>query len=245
MSQAQASLRRIIEAAPLAITLLDARTLQACCRSTPSPRRRSGRTPGRRCSADARGDASAGDLAARAPRRHAGGAAATRGDDSASTASSRDGASSVWDARYLPLAAGRASRPTSCCWSPPTSPSSARRRRRGSRRRSRSARCWSRKCTTASRTTCRAWPACCSRSRSASPRSPGAIAEVVGQVQAIAQVYGLQVGASGPLPMRRAWCEAITALGAAHLRPADPLSRRRRERRASGCCPRPSRSRSR
>lgn len=42
------------------------------------------------------------------------------------------------------------------------------------------------------------------------PEVAGAIAEVVGQVQAIAQVYGLQVGAGGPLRLRSV-VEAIAA----------------------------------
>jgi PAS domain S-box-containing protein len=42
------------------------------------------------------------------------------------------------------------------------------------------------------------------------PEVAGVIAEVVGQVQAIAQVYGLQVGASGPLALARL-VEAIAA----------------------------------
>jgi len=41
------------------------------------------------------------------------------------------------------------------------------------------------------------------------PEVAGAISEVVGQVQAIAQVYGLQVGVSGPLRLRSV-VEAIT-----------------------------------
>ena len=53
--QAQASLQRVIEAAPMAITLLDARTLRHACRSTTWPRRACG----------ARRDAAA--------RQHAGG----------------------------------------------------------------------------------------------------------------------------------------------------------------------------
>ncbi len=40
------------------------------------------------------------------------------------------------------------------------------------------------------------------------PEVADVLHEAVGQVQAIAQVYGLQIGASGPLPLRRVW-EAI------------------------------------
>ena len=56
------------------------------------------------------------------------------------------------------------------------------------------------------------------------PEVAGIISEVVGQVQAIAQVYGLQVGASGPLRMQSV-AEAIADLGAAHLRPHDRAQR--------------------
>ena len=86
------------------------------------------------------------------------------------------------------------------------------------RRRSRSARCWCARCTTASRTTCRASPGCCSRSPQRKPEVAPAIAEVVGQVQAIAQVYGLQVGGGGPLQLAQRG-RGDRRLGAAQLRP--------------------------
>ena len=244
VSQAQASLRRVIEAAPLAIALLDARTLRlvqvnevAAQVVGETPERLIGRTPEEVFGAARRRRAAARHGAARCGSH--------RGDDRASTGSSATASAQVWDARYLPLAAGarRAAGPAAA-GRDRRHRAARRRRRRASRRRSRSARCWSRKCTTGSRTTCRAWPGCCSRSPSASPRSPAAIDEVVGQVQAIAQVYGLQVGDTGPLR----WCERARGdhrLGAAHLRPDDPLPRRRRRARPTGRCPRPSRSRSR
>jgi hypothetical protein len=55
------------------------------------------------------------------------------------------------------------------------------------------------------------------QTRRAGPRWPMLISEAVGQVQAIAQVYGLQVGVGGPLRVKPL-VEAITAVGAAHLR---------------------------
>ena len=79
---------------------------------------------------------------------------------------------------------------------------------------------------------------------SASPRSAAAIAEVVGQVQAIAQVYGLQVGCGGPLRVVER-PRGDHRLGAAHVRPADRVPGRRRATRRRGRCPRPRRSRSR
>ena len=73
MAEAQASLQRIIETAPLAIALRDARTLrvlqvnQVAARSARPRRRRAGRRARpSRCSTP--------ELAARAPRRHGGGA---------------------------------------------------------------------------------------------------------------------------------------------------------------------------
>ena len=170
VSTAQASLRRVIEAAPLAIALLDARTFRSS-RPTPSPRRRSGARP-TTCSARRSRRCSPSDLAAARRARHAGRARRERGDDARvplqrATASRASGTHAC--CRWSRC---RASRPTSCCSSPPTSPSSARRRRRASRRRSRSARCWSRKSITGSRTTCRASPGCSSRSPAGSPRSP-------------------------------------------------------------------------
>ena len=97
------------------------------------------------------------------------------------------------------------------------------------RPRSRSARCWSRKCTTASRTTCRAWPGCCSRTRSASPQVASMLTESVGQVQAIAQVYGLQVGAGGPLRV----ASVLQAIGVSVQRTFGAQRRRRTRRRAA------------
>ena len=230
MSAAQASLRRVIEAAPLAIALLDARTL----RDRPGQRRRRARRCGSTPERAARQDAGADLRRPTSPPR--GGA----------TSSSALAASDVTTREYR-LARrrqrARLGRAPACRSSPRrrgARPAAAgrhrrdraarRRRRRASRRRSRSARCWCGKCTTASRTTCRASPACCSRSPSASPRSPAAIDEVVGQVQAIAQVYGLQVGSDGPL-LDRQRARGDHRLGAAHLRPADPLPRRRPRRR--------------
>ena len=74
------------------------------------------------------------------------------------------------------------------------------------------------------------------------PEVAAVLSEAVGQVQAIAQVYGLQVGAGGPLRVA-GLLAGDRAVGAAHLRPHDRGRCRRRPGRT--CCPRPSRSRSR
>ena len=76
------------------------------------------------------------------------------------------------------------------------------------------------------------------------PEVAAVLTEAVGQVQAIAQVYGLQVGAGGPLRVAGV-LEAIAAVGAAHLRPQRSWCTSTRRRRHACCCPRPSRSRSR
>ena len=168
VSAAQASLRRVIEAAPLAIALLDARSfaiVQANAVAAATIRRTPEDLLGKTLE-----EIFPTEVAA-ARRRDMESALATSEVTTREYRFAADGVEHVWDARLLPLVAAAARRPTSCCSSPPTSPSSAPRRRRASRRRSRSARCWSRKCTTASRTTCRASPACCSRSPAGSPRS--------------------------------------------------------------------------
>ena len=74
------------------------------------------------------------------------------------------------------------------------------------------------------------------------PEVATAIDEVVGQVQAIAQVYGLQVGASGPLSMTRV-LEAIT--GSVQRTFGRPIRCSVAAERGAGRCPRSRRFRSR
>ena len=164
------------------------------CRSTSVAARDDAQVGAEPCSARCPRRSFRAEIAAARRQRHGARARLERGDDARVPLRRRRRRERL--GRALSAArrrTGRAARPAARS-SPPTSPSSARPRRRASRPRSRSARCWSRKSTTGSRTTCRASPACCSRSRSRKPEVAAAIDEVVGQVQAIAQVYGLQVG---------------------------------------------------
>ena len=170
IAQAQASLQRIIETAPLAIALFDARSLRvlqvnqmAAAFFEPARRaaggrhaarlvrRRAGRGAGRR---PAQRPAPSNEVLRRELRLD--------GDDGS-------GARAVGHA--LRLAAHQRRRARAGAAGGQRRDRAARRgAERASRPRSRSARCWSRKCTTASRTTCRAWPGCCSRTPRATPR---------------------------------------------------------------------------
>jgi len=174
--EAQASLQRIIEAAPMAITLRDAHSLkiiqvnEVAARGIGRPAHELiGMTP-EQVFAPAIAVERRRDM-----EQALAGAKLTQIEYRVDTG----GETRVWDARYLPLAAP-GQPPDQCCWSRPTSPSSVPRSRPSSRRRWRSARCWSRKCTTASRTTCRALPAAAA-DRAAQARVASAIQEVVGQ----------------------------------------------------------------
>ena len=60
---------------------------------------------------------------------------------------------------------------------------------------------WCARCITGSRTTCRASRVCYSTWRTPSPSWPNILNEIAGQIQAIAQVHGLQIRATGTLPV--------------------------------------------
>ena len=76
------------------------------------------------------------------------------------------------------------------------------------------------------------------------PEVASVIGEAIGQVQAIAQVYGLQVGVSGPLRAKSV-VEAIVRFGVRACTVGQSRSTSRAARRIAGRCPRPNRSRSR
>ena len=163
------------------------------------------RTPERPARQDARADASRPTLAAARRARHAARARLERGDDARVPRQRATAASSVWDARLLPLVAGagRAARPAAA---------RRHRRHRAARRAGGAPRGGDRAARDAGQGSAppdQEQPAGRRRAAAADrrqrkPEVAAAIAEVVGQVQAIAQVYGLQVGADGPLPSRRA-----------------------------------------
>ena len=152
----------------------------------------------------------------------------------------------VWDARYR--AAGRAGagarRPAAAGGQ--RRDRAARGRAGALRGRDRAARdAGARRCTTASRTTCRAWPACCSRSRA---RRPEVAARDRPRWWARCRRSRRSTACRSALAGRCAW-----PAGRGHRRrrcsapSAAPITRRgaRARRRTAGRCPRPSRSRSR
>ena len=178
VSQAQASLQRVIERGAAGDRAARRRRRCACVQVNEVAARVVGETPERLIGTHAgggvrrRASAPSGGATWRAP--------CARSEVTTARVPDRARRRAAGLGRALPAAgrgARRAARPAAA-GRDRRHRAARRRRRRASRRRSRSATCWSRKCTTASRTTCRAWPGCCSRSPSASPRSPPAIDEV-------------------------------------------------------------------
>ena len=147
----------------------------------------------------------------------------------AATRRRRRGRRRVWDTRIVPLpAARRRRRRRSCCWWPATSPSSAPPSRRGCRRRSRSARCWCKEVHHRIKNNLQGVAGLLQQYAARHPEVAAVLGEAVGQVQAIAQVYGLQVGASGPLRLAR----VVEAIAQSVQR---TFGRDDRVRRRSGC----------
>ena len=204
VSTAQASLRRVIEAAPLAIVLLDARTftvVQANGVAAATIRRMPEDLLGKTLE-----EMFPSDLAA--ARRH---------DMQTALASSevttreyrftRDGVESVWDARLLPLVAVPGEPPDQLLFVATDVPSSARRKRASGG--DRPARMLVKEVHHRIKNNLQGVAGLLQHIAGRKPEVAAAIDEVVGQVQAIAQVYGLQVGADGPLPIVSV-LEAIT-----------------------------------
>ncbi|MFG5406913.1 PAS domain S-box protein [Piscinibacter sakaiensis] len=211
MSQAQASLQRVIEAAPLAITLRDARTLkvlqvnQVAARSV-------GRTPAdliglapeeifppevarqrRADMVEALGSRDVTQREYRVVRRHA-----------------LDGeAPSIWDARYLPVATV-AGQPPNQLLLVATDVSE----QRAAQQAKFDAAITQREMLVKEvhhriKNNLQGVAGLLQQIAQRKPEVAPAIAEVVGQVQAIAQVYGLQIGVTGPLRVK-ALVESIT-----------------------------------
>ena len=206
VSAAQASLRRVIEAAPLAITLLDARTLQivqvngvaaATVRSTPE--QIVGRTPEEIFPAE---------LAAERRRD----LLEALGSSDVTTREYRfavDGAEQVWDARLLPLAATPGGPPDQLLLvaTDVTEQRAAQEARLEAAIAQRDM--LVREVHHRIKNNLQGVAGLLQQIAGRKPEVAAAIDEVVGQVQAIAQVYGLQVGADGPLSMVSV-LEAIT-----------------------------------
>jgi len=206
VSTAQASLRRVIEAAPLAIALLDARTLRIVQANAVAAATMQ-RTPE---------DLLGKTLEEIFPRDLA---AARRHDMQTALASSevttreyrftREGVESVWDARLLPLAAvaGEPADQLLFVATDVTEQRAAQEARLEAAIAQREM--LVKEVHHRIKNNLQGVAGLLQHIAGRKPEVAAAIDEVVGQVQAIAQVYGLQVGADGPLPVVSV-LEAIT-----------------------------------
>ena len=205
-AEAQASLRRITEMAPLAISLYDARTFRLL-QINPAALAALGRD-------------AAGVLERTPEEMHAPAfAARLRADMQAALAApevtqqeyriERDGASQLWDARWLPLAtAGAAPDQLLMVATDVTEQRAAQQARLEAALAQRDM--LVREVHHRIKNNLQGVAGLMQQIAQRRPEVAGVISEVVGQVQAIAQVYGLQVGASGPLPVR----DLVTAIAA-------------------------------
>jgi len=198
MSQAQAQLQRIIEAAPLAITLRDARTLKILQVNGV---------------AAANGRISAQALIGRAPEQifDAETAAQRRRDMEQALATAevtkreyrvdQDGEQRIWDARYLPLSPGPGQPPDQLLMvaTDVTEQRAAQEARFEAAIAQRDM--LVKEVHHRIKNNLQGVAGLLQQIAQRKPEVAGPIAEVVGQVQAIAQVYGLQVGENGPLQL--------------------------------------------
>jgi len=206
VSQAQDSLRRVIDAAPLAIALLDARTLRlvqlnevAARVVGETPERLIGKMPeevfGATVGAKRRLDMESALQSSEVTKRE--------------YRIERDGALQIWDARYLPLAAERGAPPDQLLLV-----STDVTEQRATEEARLEAAIAQRDMLVQEvhhriKNNLQGVAGLLQQIAQRKPEVAGAIDEVVGQVQAIAQVYGLQVGDTGPLSMVRV-LDAIT-----------------------------------
>ncbi len=207
IAQAQASLQRVIEAAPLAITLRDAATLKVL-----QVNQLAARTLGAEPQA----------LIGRVPEQMFGAATAAerRAHMQQAIASSqltlheyrftRDGRAQVWDSRYLPLASRPGAAPDQLLVV-----STDVTEQRAAAQAQLDAAIAQREMLVKEvhhriKNNLQGVAGLLQQIAQRKPEVAGVIAEVVGQVQAIAQVYGLQVGVSGPLRLASV-VEAIAA----------------------------------
>ena len=206
IAEAQASLQRIIEMAPLAITLRDAKTLRVLQIN--------------KIAAAVTGHAQQ-DVVGKAPEELYESEAARhlRADMEAALSSSevtqreyrrmQDGRMQHWDARYLPLARpGEAPDQLLLVATDVTEQRAAQQARLEAAIAQREM--LVKEVHHRIKNNLQGVAGLLQQIASKKPEVAPAIAEVVGQVQAIAQVYGLQVGTGGPLPLRSV-VEAIAA----------------------------------
>ena len=197
MSQAQVQLQRIIGAAPLAITLFDATTLTVlqvngvAAAHGPAPQQLIGRAPEQMF-----------DAATAAERRRDMLQALTRAEVTVREyRTEHDGETRLWDARYLPLAAGPGQAPDQLLLvaTDVTEQRAAQEARLEAAIAQREM--LVKEVHHRIKNNLQGVAGLLQQIGQRKPEVAGPIAEVVGQVQAIAQVYGLQVGASGPLEL--------------------------------------------
>jgi PAS domain S-box-containing protein len=207
VTEAQASLQRIIEAAPLAITLYDAHTLKIA-QINEVAARVTGHTPAQLIGA-APEDIVTPEVAVALRRDMAHALGSTEVTTREYTVMV-DGEPTVWDARYLPLAAGPARAPDQLLLvaTDVTEQRAAQEARLEAAIAQREM--LVKEVHHRIKNNLQGVAGLLQQIGQRKPEVAGVIAEVVGQVHAIAQVYGLQVGSGGPLQLASV-VEAITA----------------------------------
>jgi PAS domain S-box-containing protein len=198
VSAAQASLRRVIEAAPLAISLLDARSfavVQANGVAAGTIRRTPEQLLGKTLE-----EIFPPEIAA-SRRRDMQAALATSEVTTREYRFARDGVESVWDARLLPLVAAPGEAPDQLL----VVATDVTEQRAAQEARLQAAiaqrEMLVREVHHRIKNNLQGVAGLLQHIAGRKPEVAPAIDEVVGQVQAIAQVYGLQVGTDGPLPI--------------------------------------------
>jgi PAS domain S-box-containing protein len=209
MSQAQSQLQRVIEAAPLAITLRDARTLKvlqvngvAAANERLAPAALIGRTPEQMF-----------DAATAAQRRRDMEQALASADvTQREYLIERDGEQRIWDARYLPLAPAAGDAPDQLLQvaTDVTEQRAAQQARFEAAIAQREM--LVKEVHHRIKNNLQGVAGLLQQIAQRKPEVAGPIAEVVGQVQAVAQVYGLQVGASGPLQLEGVVTAIVTSV---------------------------------
>ena len=207
VTEAQASLQRIIEAAPLAITLYDAHTLKIV-QINEVAARATGHTPPQLIGA-APEDIVTPEFAL-ALRRDMAHALASTEVTTREYPVLIDGEDTVWDARYLPLAAGPGRAPDQLLLvaTDVTEQRAAQEARLEAAIAQREM--LVKEVHHRIKNNLQGVAGLLQQIGQRKPEVASVIAEVVGQVHAIAQVYGLQVGSGGPLQLANV-VEAITA----------------------------------